>query len=151
MSSIELEFARIVDEELNRITKRNDEFVRIYSRVIFERNSEPLEPILALVDTGAFISLLPQFIWEDIDINFIGDYHVRGIIKKRECSIDVKVGITKCRLTDRFGHTSEPFEALVYCAYTNEVPAIIGLKDIMERFSICINIENNRGELNEIR
>jgi hypothetical protein len=109
----------IIDEELGAITGRRHEFTRMFCMVSFKSNSKYIEPTLALIDTGAFISLLPQFIWKDIDVEFIGDYKVRGIVRRKECSIPVKVGNTKCRLTDRYGNISSPFDALIYCAYTS--------------------------------
>jgi hypothetical protein len=75
---------------------------------------------------------------------------MRGIVRRKECSIPVKVGNTKCRLTDRYGNISSPFDALIYCAYTNDVPIIMGVKDMLDRFDLSICVRDKKGKMREI-
>lgn len=101
----------------------------------------------AIVDSGAYISLLPKHIWQECDYNVIGKDKLRGVVPKTECELSVDIAIVTTALEDEFGKTSEPIEFTTYLVDTNKVPLIIGYKELLERFSMYVNINENNAYL----
>ena len=102
----------------------------------------------AIIDTGAFISLIPHSIWKNVEHEEIARHSVKGIIPKKECSIEVIIGKIKLKLIDEENESDE-MEIYAYLAMTDEVPLIIGFKDLLSRFRVCFDYGENEAFIEE--
>jgi len=114
------------------------EIVRLRGYVQFEKMSGEFSIHDALIDTGAFISLIPFSIWKDADVKRLGNHSVGGINQKQECTIPVIIGKIDVRLIDEENQT-EKTNIHAYLALTDEIPLIIGFKDVLSSFRICFD------------
>ena len=89
----------------------------------------------AIVDTGAFISLIPFSIWKDAEVERIAEHSVKGIISKPECSIPILIGRIKLRLIDEENQTRE-INSYAYLALTDEIPLLLGFKYLLSEFKL---------------
>lgn len=97
----------------------------------------------AIIDTGAHTSILPKSIWKSIKIKNIGSYDIQGISSKTECRIPCDVGRIIAQFIDESGNTSKELEMKAFLALTDEVPLIIGFKDILSEFKVCFDRKKN--------
>jgi len=118
------------------------EIVRLRCYVQFEKTSGDVSIHDALIDTGAFISLIPFSIWKDADVKRLGSHSVGGIISKQECVIPVIIGKVDIRLIDEENQT-EKINIHAYLALTDEIPLIIGFKDVLSSFRICFDYKKD--------
>jgi len=145
---IKLIISRELNKELNDCIPGLGNFIRVKCRTKFKRmRGDYTEPITGLLDTGAFISLVPYDIWQDMEVDILTTYEMRGVVPKKECKVNVDVGKIKCRIVDEFGNKSGEIETYTYLSRTNRVPLIIGFKGLLERFKIVIDCEKNNAYL----
>lgn len=85
-------------------------------------------------DTGASISLLPKSMLDDLKVDKWVKHKMRGVVKKEECKISLKLCRVTARLEDDLENRSPEFEVWVGIADTEEVPALLGMKDIINSF-----------------
>ena len=69
------------------------------------------------------------------------------IVKKESCLLPVKIGFVKNKLIDELGNETKTFRSIVYCASSNDVPVIFGIKDGLDKFKIDIDIKQKEGWL----
>ncbi|MEM3608295.1 MAG: hypothetical protein QW238_05480, partial [Candidatus Bathyarchaeia archaeon] len=100
---------------------------------------------IAIIDTGAHTSILPLTVWEEAYVELIGDYYVRGLVPKEECILPVKIGWVHGILLDRSGNRTSELKFRAYLAPTDEVPLIIGFKDLMDRCELQFNSKSLTG------
>lgn len=100
-----------------------------------------------IVDTGAYISLIPKRISEEIERTVFGEDKMKGINSKETCSIPVEVGKTRCILLDQFGNVTPEKEMLCYFADTDEVPVIIGFVDLLTEMTLTVNYKAKKAHL----
>ncbi len=110
-----------------------DGLLRIVSTIAFRTKDGWSNPRLAIIDTGAHTSILPLTVWEEADVEIFGDHFVRGLVPKEECVLSVKVGWVDAVILDRFGNQSSKLRFRAYLAPTDDIPLIIGFKDLMDR------------------
>ncbi|MBI3026517.1 hypothetical protein HYY70_00235 [Candidatus Woesearchaeota archaeon] len=77
----------------------------------------------------------------------VGYHTIKGIVKKQSCSLPVKIGFVETKLIDELKNETHVFTSLVYCADSNEVPVILGIKDALDKFNIEINVKQRYGYL----
>lgn len=102
----------------------------------------------AIVDTGAHISVLPFFIWKELDAEILAEHYMSGVVPDKK--IPVNVGYLKARLIDEIGNESKEIRFLSYLAFTNKVNLLLGMRDLLERFDMHINFNRNEAYLQEI-
>jgi hypothetical protein len=102
------------------------------------------EPELAIVDTGAPLSLIPQDIWQDCRYLKLGDDVIRGVVPKPECELPVIDGLVACVLQDDAGRMSGLLTVRAYLAYAEDVPLVLGFSSLLDRADVRFSIE--RGE-----
>ncbi|MBA7514221.1 hypothetical protein ES705_06246 [subsurface metagenome] len=74
------------------------------------------------------------------------DHRVEGLIQKPECSIPVIIGKIGLRLVDE-EHQTEKIDVHTYLALTDEIPLILGFKDLLASFKVCFDYKENSGWL----
>lgn len=146
-------FVTGVDKELDKkLSAKGHEnrgrAIRIYCQIIFKTRSGWSKPLPALIDTGAHTSLIPFDIWSACVTEILVDHYVRGLAPKKECKVDVKVGELTGVLVDK-ENLSEEYKFLSYLAPTNEVPLILGFKELLSQFKLFIDYKNNKAWLKE--
>jgi len=124
------------------------DILRLKCDVRFREKSSKFWTYDAIVDTGAFISLIPYSIWKNVEHVEITRHYVGGIVPRKECSIDVIIGKIKLKLIDEENETDE-MEICAYLAMTDEVPLIIGFKDLLTKFKIYIDFPENEAWIEE--
>ncbi len=139
MARIRLYFEVSEDKTLNEKFGAICEIVRLKTSVQFKTVNGFSEAYDGVIDTGAYISLIPKSIWQAALYEKISEYTVKGIQKRDECSIPVITGKVICVLADRYGNISEEMEIRAFLALTDEVPLIIGFKDLLSRFNVCFD------------
>ncbi len=108
------------------------------------------EPEIAIVDTGAPISLVPYRIWRKYINEVIGETELRGVIPKKECVMPVKVAIVRIRLVDP-EYTTEEIELKAYLALSEDVPLIIGFENLLSEFNIFCSYRTQNAFIEEIK
>jgi len=138
---INLFFETLKSRELEAKVK-GIEIVRLRCYVQFENRAGETGIHDAIIDTGAFISLIPFSIWKEAEVDRVADYHVGGVIPKPECSIPVIIGRIGLRLIDEENQT-EKIDVHAYLALTDEIPLILGFKDLLASFRVCFDYKEN--------
>mgnify|MGYP001614353185 FL=1 len=146
MIKIELKIVDIEDVQLKKLDKKPYIFTRIFALVGYKKKDGSLFIRRTVVDTGAVVSLLPMSIWKQLDIKFFGYHIIKGVVKRESCSIPVKTGFIETKVIDEQNETPT-FTSLVYCADSNEVPLILGIKDALDKFKIEINVKQKQSYL----
>jgi len=122
--------------------------VRLRCTVQFEKRDHDASVRDAILDTGAFISLIPFSIWKDVEVERLADYHVKGVVPKEECSIPVIIGRINLRLMDEETESRE-ITAHAYLALTDEVPLIIGFKDLLDQCVVHFDYQSKEAWIEE--
>lgn len=112
--------------------------LRFLCLVSFKSAAGYTKPQWGIVDTGAPISVVPRRIWSSLPHERLKDYEIRGIVPKEECAQPVCFGAVTCRLLDEEGETGE-LTIRADLAYTDDLPIILGLLDLLEKAVIHTN------------
>ena len=103
----------------------------------------PLEPIDAIVDTGAHTSVLPLKLWKQLAVEIDEeDVTLGGINDRPECQIPASLGRVRCFLTDETGQFSPELDVPCFLAKMDRVPLILGFANLLSRFKICYDYDN---------
>ena len=131
-----------IDSELEKKIPNHAEIVRLWCLVQFKKQKDWTMPYPALIDTGAHTTIIPKKIWLDLSINKIAEHYVRGLIPKEECKLDIDVGEVEILICDKIKHTNK-MKILSYLAPVDNIPLILGFKDLLSKFKICFDYEQN--------
>lgn len=129
-----------IDSELKKKVPDHAEIIRLWCLVQFKKLKDWTMPYPALIDTGAHTTIIPKKIWSDLKINKITDHYVRGLIPKEECKLDIEVGEVELLVCDKDRHTNK-MQILSYLAPVNNIPLILGFKDLLSKFKICFDYD----------
>ncbi len=113
--------------------------LRIVSTIILRTKLGWSKPRFAIIDTGAHTSIFPLTVWRETDVEIIGDYFVRGLVPKEECIFPIKIGWISGMIIDKLGNRTTELRYRAFLAPTDEVPVIIGFKDIMDQCELYFN------------
>ena len=105
-------------------------------------------PDIAIIDTGAHISLIPFQTWEGLNVDVIAEHYTAGVVPGE--TMPVKVGYVKAILLDEFGNESKEIRFMAYLALTNNVNLLLGVRDILEQFALHIDFVKDEAYLQEI-
>lgn len=136
--SIELFFREFLNEEIEKKIK-NYKLIRLMGWVSFRTYTGMSDPQEAIIDTGAPTSVIPFSMWKELPIIRITTHKVQRINPKPECSIPIIIGKVKCVLLDERGNQTKETEIHAYLALTDEVPLILGFKDLLTEFRLCFS------------
>jgi len=123
---------------------------RLMGWVVFKTARGWSIPMDAIIDTGAHTSILPKSIWKVIRTKKTGSFDIQGISSKKECRVPCGVGQITAQFIDELGNTSKELKITAFLALTDEVPLIIGFKDILSEFKACFNQKKDIAFLEEI-
>jgi len=133
------------DLELERKIPDLKPIMRLKSAILFTGKDVP---DIAIIDTGAHISLIPFQTWEGLDVDMIAEHHTGGVVPGE--TMPVKVGYVKAMLLDEFGNESQEIRFLAYLALTNNVNLLLGVRDMLERFTLHLDFANDEAYLQEM-
>lgn len=129
-------------------SKTKIDFVRIKCLIGFkEKDGTGYRLTEGIIDTGAYVTVLPKGLSERIEKEITGTYKIKGLNTRDECAILVSCGKTKSIIFDKSGNTSDELEISCYFANSDEVPIIVGFADILTRFKINIDYSNKKASL----
>jgi len=103
--------------------------IRLFCRVSFRTPSGWSRPFPAVIDTGAYISIVPHYIWSTADVTVYADHYVRGLVPKPACKLDVKVGEVAGK--------------------GDKVPLILGFAELLEELKLFSDPTTNTAWLEE--
>lgn len=141
-SKIKLCFDIIKNEDLEPKLGKYD-MIRLRSTICFrdKYNSKWTEAFDAIVDTGAHTTLIPLNIWNEIEFEHLIPYKIQGLSGKPECLIPVMVSKLKCMIMDIYDNYTPELTITAFLAETDEVPLILGFKDLLSNFPVYFNFE----------
>ena len=123
--------------------------VRLLTVLQFRTPETWSDPQIAIVDTGAPISLVPPKIWKKCSINILGETELRGVIPKKECTMSVKVAKICLRLLDQEYVTGE-IETKAYLAQTDNIPLVIGFEGLLSEFNVFFSYSTQNAFIGEV-
>lgn len=116
--------------------------IRLFCEVAFVSRGGYTDSYSAILDTGAPVSVIPFHIWSMSEFKKIKEYSVSGIVPKRECFLPVTIGEVSCILLDE-EQSTDNIKVKSYLAHTDEIPLIIGFKDLLDKFGLYLNFRKN--------
>ncbi len=104
----------------------------------------------AMVDTGAFVSVVPQFIWRSLKrVVRAEDIYFGGVSQRKVCQIRSDFGVLVWRLTDAKGRLSSPLTAPAFLAKTNRVSLLLGFAGLLDKLEMHFNYEKGEAWVRE--
>jgi hypothetical protein len=103
----------------------------------FKTESGWTGPFSMIYDTGAVISLVPVLFQDLLKVERFVPIKLSGISPDAE--VGAKLTRTTLRLSDTQGRTSPKIEAWIAIADKNNVPLILGLKDISDTHNFRVD------------
>jgi hypothetical protein len=97
---------------------------------------------LAIVDSGAPLSMLPLKLWRQCAITIRGESTIRGIVRKRECELDVQIGDVTCLLMAEDG-SIVPVPLTAYLAPTDDVALLLGCEGLLNTLQLFVDRTND--------
>ena len=149
MAKVKLFFDTFQYEELNRKVKENFEIIRLRCSVQFKDENTWSETYDAIIDTGAYCSLIPLSIWENLQFEKIAEYKIKGIQTKEECSIPVIIGKISCILVDRYCNETKEKYMYAFLALVDNVPLILGFKDLLSKYKVVFDFRTKEAYIQE--
>jgi predicted aspartyl protease len=107
------------------------DIIRLKALIRFKTPGGWTNPYEALVDTGAPLTLIPPFIWEKLQWTKLADHATGGIAGG---AVSVQVARVTGQVLDRSGHVTQELKIIAFLSASDEVPLIIGFKDLLESF-----------------
>lgn len=92
--------------------------------------------IKAKVDTGAAVSLLPEWLIEKALPFSSANFNLYGVVKSKECRVPVKLGRCDIILSDQFGNEIALRDCWVALTNLPDTPVLLGMKDVLERLHL---------------
>ena len=109
-----------------------------------------LPKVLAIVDSGAFLSTLPRAVWRDLEVEVdVDDVRFGGINDKPECQIPASLGRVRGFFVDEEGRHSRELTFPAFLAHTDQVPILLGFANLLDRFQVCFDYDRNDAYLEE--
>jgi len=124
--------------------------IRLLTVVQFRTTETWSDPQIAIVDTGAPISLVPQKIWKKCGVDILGETELRGVIPKKECTLQVQAAKICLRLLDP-EYVTEEIETKAYLAQTDNIPLVIGFEKLLSEFNVFFSYYTNKAFIEEIK
>lgn len=114
--------------------------LRILCLVNFEYKDRVVLPTMAIIDTGAPLSVIPKRIWESCHNRVLGPSHISGIVKGDDYKIPSQVGIITVILIDAMGK-GYPITIKADFSSTDDVPLVLGIHDFLSKGIMHLDIK----------
>ncbi len=141
----------VISREIQKDLNKDIDFgraIRIKTEVKFKQMESWSKSFFAIIDTGAYISLLPHDAWKNADVKIIGaNYWLRGLVPNSK--FPVKLGRIKCVLLDSKLNISDEIDMLAFLSDSEQMPIILGFKDMLENFRLFMDCRNNTAYLED--
>lgn len=121
--------------------------IRLFGQLRLKTRVGWSDPYIAILDTGAPTCILPFRIWSECEVELLGDYVLRGVVPKEECSLPVLIGKVRCVLADN-ERESDELSIVAYLAFSNDIPLLIGFEGLLERAALTMNYSTGKAFLN---
>lgn len=108
---------------------------RLLGKVEFWEREGWGETETAIVDTGSPVSVIPLDIWKRSQAKIVGTTNISGLVPKKECSLEIKIGEISFRLVDKENVTPK-MKMQAYFAPTNQVPLILGFEGLLNEHDV---------------
>ena len=89
-----------------------------------------------ILDTGAYVSIAPDYLLERLAIKPVFDGHIHGIIDKEECEIQVKVAYLDFKFIDDNGNESSEQKGWFAFHPMQNGPLLLGMNGIFQNLGI---------------
>jgi hypothetical protein len=132
------------DFELEKKIPNLKPLIRIKGSIIFSSTETPR---IAIIDTGAHVSLIPFRFWKDLNIEILAEHYMSGVVPEKKMPVNVSYVVG--RLIDREGNESKSIKFLSYLAFTNKVNLLLGMRDLLERFDFYLKFSNEEAWFEE--
>lgn len=123
--------------------------IRVLGLIKFKTMNGWGETESAIIDSGAPISVIPFDIWQKAETEILTKHELTGIVPRSECKLPVLIGRIECIVIDKLGNRTGMMKVRAFLALTNQVPLVLGFKDLLENFEICFNCTGNWGFIQE--
>ncbi|MBI4919045.1 hypothetical protein HY837_03885 [archaeon] len=124
--------------------------IRLKASVRFRTEKGFSQVFRAIIDTGAYVSVLPLTVWRSALHEKYSRHKMFGMSNKEQCSIDVSIGKVKCVIVDGDTNRTNEIKMTAFLALTDQVPLILGFKDLLENFKLVSDCKNNLAYLEVI-
>lgn len=124
------------------------EVIRLKTYLKFRTIENWTEPFEGIIDTGAYTSVVPLSIWKRILFKSIKRIKIQGLSPKPECSIPAIKAKINCIILDEQGNYSRELEATSYLALIDDIPLIVGFRNILSIFKVTFNYRAKKAYLN---
>jgi hypothetical protein len=145
---IDLSFGTYENEEIKKFLS-DFQIIRLETLVSFRASKGWTDPEIALLDTGAPMSVLPSPLWKNITYEKIADYEIKGIVPKKEYKIPAIIAEISCFICDRSGSESSEIKTNAFLVRSESVPLIIGFRNLLSKFKVCFDYDENTAFLKE--
>lgn len=149
-SKIQLIFRDFFPDE---ITARIADYqiTRIMSWVQFKTENDWSKPENVIIDTGAHSSIIPNTVWRNVDHEILTDLSIKGLVNREECMIPGWIGTLELKFLDARNNETAPFKIHALFASIDEIPLLIGLKDLLDSMEINLNKRAGEAYLKDLR
>ena len=104
-------------------------------------------PELAIIDTGAPLSMLPSYIWQSVRYLKMRDDVIQGIVPHPDCDLRVVDAVVSCVLFDDFEQSSGALSIRAYLAPTDDVPLLLGFGGLLDRADVHFSLSKSEAYL----
>lgn len=124
------------------------EIFRIIANIKFLKGKEWASAFKAIVDTGAPMTLIPKFIWEQIEFKILSpkEYGILGISPPGTEKISTKLVCVTAAFADA-QNVSPPVPLRCRLLPDNSIPLVIGFLDFLDRYKLVLDYKNNTAYL----
>jgi len=122
-----------------------DEIVKVYTNIrVLNIDKKWSFPFPAMIDTGAHTSLLPKYLWENAEYEYVSDSLFMGIKSNLLCSLPCKIGRVSIAMIDDQGNSCN-LNIIAYLSKTNDAPPIIGVSTLLDKGRLYIDYKKKEG------
>ncbi|NCO39718.1 MAG: hypothetical protein COZ06_18320 [Armatimonadetes bacterium CG_4_10_14_3_um_filter_66_18] len=102
------------------------------------------------VDTGAYITVLPRYVWRTSEREILTPNILFGGVKPtKRCQVRADLARVTCVLSDREGYEAEPLTIPTYLAHTDRAPLLVGFAGLPSRYRMRIDPSTGEAWLRE--
>ncbi len=139
----QIEFRRDVTESVRRVYGLDIGRGYVYNVFAsFKTKMGWTNPVIMIYDTGAVVSLLPARFHQILGVEKSAPIKLSGI--SPEIEVGARLTRGELRLHDESGKTSNGFTAWIAIAQKDNVPLVLGLKDVSDTHDFRVDSKKKR-------